>query len=208
MKHEWRKKEKEVYLPPNKPVISDIPSFKYFTINGAGNPNSEYFGECIEALYAVSYAIRMSYKKGLQPDNFFEYTVYPLEGIWDISDKAKETYDGTLDKDELVFNLMIRQPEFVTSEFAAKAKTWAADKKKVPPHIDKLLFQEISEGQCVQMMHLGSYDNEPESFKIMEDFCFQNNLKRTSKLHKEIYISDPRKVAPEKLKTVLRFAVE
>lgn len=208
MKHEWRKKEKQVYLPPNKPVLKDIPSFNYFTINGSGNPNSTYFGECIEALYAVSYAIRMSYKKGLQPDNFYEYTVYPLEGIWDISDKAKETYDGTLDKDELVFNLMIRQPEFVTSEFATEAKTWAAKKKKVPPLIDKLLFQEISEGLCVQMMHLGSYDNEPESFKVMEDFCSQNNLKRTSKLHKEIYISDPRKVAPEKLKTVLRFAVE
>lgn len=207
MKYEWRKKEKEIYLPPKKPVIIDVPRFTYLTINGNGNPNSTFFGECIEALYAVSYAIRMSYKKGLQPENFYEYTVYPLESIWDISDKAKEAYDGTLNKDELVFHLMIRQPEFVTSEFAKEAKDWAK-KKKENQIIEKLIFRELSEGKCVQMMHLGSYESEPESFETMEEFCSQNNLKRKSKVHKEIYISDPRKVAPEKLKTVLRFEVE
>ncbi len=207
MKYEWRKKEKGIYLPPNKPVIIDIPSYSYFTIKGEGNPNSPFFGECIEALYAVSYAIRMSYKKGLEPDGFYEYTVYPLEGIWDISEKAKLTFDGIIDKDELVFKLMIRQPDFVTPEYAATAKGWAI-KKNSNPLIEKLEFNTLSEGKCVQMMHLGSYDDEPESFKIMEEFCAQNNLSRKSKQHKEIYISDPRKVVPEKLKTVLRFEVE
>jgi hypothetical protein len=207
MKYEWRKKEKEIYLPPNKPVIIDIPSHKYYTIKGNGNPNSSFFGECIEALYATSYAIRMSYKNGLEPEKFYEYTVYPLEGIWDISEKAKQSFDGTIDKNELVFNLMIRQPDFVTREYAAKAKGWA-EKKKSNHLIEKLNFNELSDGKCAQMMHLGSYDNEQASFDIMEDFCSQNNLKRKSKQHKEIYISDPRKVDPEKLKTVLRFEVE
>ena len=207
MKYEWRKKEKEIYLPPNKPVIIDIPSYKYYTIKGKGNPNSTFFEECIEALYATSYAIRMSYKKGLEPKNFYEYTVYPLEGIWDISEKAKESFDGTLDKNELVFNLMIRQPDFVTREYAAKAKEWA-EKKKSNPLIEKLKFNELSDGKCIQMMHLGSYDNEQESFDIMEEFCLQYGLKRKSKQHKEIYISDPRKVDSKKLKTVLRFEIE
>jgi len=207
MKHEWRKKEKEIYLPPNMAVEVDIPKFNYFTINGSGNPNSSFFGECIEALYAVSYTIRMSYKKGLQPKNFYEYTVYPLEGIWDISEKAKKSFDGTINKNELVFNLMIRQPDFVSHEFAAEAMKWTK-KKKSNSLFDKLKFTEISDGQCVQMMHHGSYDNEPESFRMMEKYCSKKSLVRKTKKHKEIYISDPRKVAPEKLKTVLRFQVK
>ncbi len=207
MKFEWRKKEKDIYLPPNAPVEIDIPEFKYFSIKGSGNPNSSFFGECIEALYAVSYVIRMSYKKGLQPENFFEYTVYPLEGFWDLSEKAKKTVDGKFDKNELVFDLMIRQPDFVSHEFAAKAIEWAK-KKKSNLLIDELVFTEVSDGKCIQMMHLGSYDNEQESFRIMEEFCSQKSLKRKTKQHKEIYISDPRKVAPTKLKTVLRFEVD
>jgi hypothetical protein len=133
--------------------------------------------------------------------------VYPLEGIWDISEKAKQSFDGKIDKDELVFTLMIRQPDFVSNEFAEMAKEWAL-KKKANPHIEKLAFVEMTDGKCTQMMHLGSYDNEPESFAIMEEFCTKNQLKRKSKQHKEIYISDPRKVVSEKLKTVLRFEVE
>ncbi|THB79588.1 MAG: hypothetical protein D6B25_01125 [Desulfobulbaceae bacterium] len=207
MKHEWRKKEKQLYLPPAKPEIVTIPPFQFFTIKGSGNPNDPAFGEYIEALYAASYAIRMSYKKGLQPAGFFEYTVYPLEGVWDLSVEAKKHYDGTIDKDELVFNLMIRQPEFVSDEFAHQAIVWAKQ-KKANPIIEQLQFEEIAEGHCVQMMHLGSYDTEPESFETMEAFCAQNNLRRKAKNHREIYISDPRKVAPDKLKTVLRFEVE
>lgn len=94
------KRKKYLLATKKKPVVVDIPRFKYFTINGNGNPNSAFFGKCIEALYAVSYAIRMSYKKGLQPENFYEYTVYPLEGIWDIFDKAKESFDGRIYQNE------------------------------------------------------------------------------------------------------------
>ncbi len=207
MKYEWRKQEKDIYLPPKKPVLVDIPQCKYVTLTGTGNPNSPFFAECVEALYTVSYAIRMSHKKGLQPENFYEYTVYPLEGVWDISENAKKSFKGIVNKDELVFTLMIRQPSFVSDSFAEMAKEWAK-KKKPNPHIQKISFCEISDGKCIQMMHLGSYDNEKESFALMDEFAKVNQLKRKSMKHKEIYISDPRKVAPEKLKTVLRFKVE
>jgi len=207
MKMEWRKKEKTLYLPKTIPTIIDILEFKYFMIDGKGNPNDEFFAEYIAVLYSLSYGVRMSPKSGSAPAGYYEYTVYPLEGIWDISESAKQNYTGNLDKNSLVFTLMIRQPDFVTDEFAMDI----IDKiKKKKPHklLDKVRFGIMTEGKCVQMMHLGSYDNEPDSFKKMGEFCLENNLKRISGSHKEIYLSDARKVPPEKLKTVLRYKVE
>lgn len=207
MKHEWRKKEKGIYLPKNKPEIVDIPEFKYLTIEGEGNPNNDAFSEYIGVLYSLSYAVKMSYKKGIEPDGYFDYTVYPLEGVWDIKGDVKKNYTGTLNKDDLVFKLMIRQPDFVDLDFFDKIMILTKEKK---PHdlLDSVNFETIKEGHCIQMLHLGSYDNEPESFKIMEDFALDHGLKRLSKIHKEIYLTDARKTAPEKLKTVLRFQVE
>ncbi len=207
MKYEWRKKEKEIYIPKNNPVSIKVPSFKFFMIEGKGNPNDDFFTEYIGVLYSLSYAVKMSPKGGFAPQDYFEYTVYPLEGIWDISEEAKKTKSKYLDKNTLIFNLMIRQPDFVTSDFAQDI---IERTKKKKPHelLDKVKFGEIEDGDCVQMMHLGSYDNEPESFKLMEQFCKENNLTRESKQHREIYLSEVRKVSPEKLKTVLRFKVK
>ena len=207
MKHEWRKREKDLYLPKNKPEQINIPSFKYFMIEGKGNPNDDFFAEYIGVLYSLSYAVRMSPKGGFAPPDYFEYTVYPLEGIWDISEEAKKMKSGVLDKNSLVFNLMIRQPDFVTDQFAQDI---IERTKKKKPHelLVKVKFGKIKDGDCVQIMHLGPYDTEPESFKLMEQFCKDNNLTRESKQHREIYLSDVRKVSPEKLKTVLRFKVK
>ena len=207
MKFEWKKTEKEFYAPANKPEIINIPSFKFFMIQGSGNPNDSFFGEYIGVLYSLSYAIRMSNKAGFAPENYFEYTVYPLEGVWDISDEAKQNYTGDLDKNSLIFNLMIRQPDFVTHEFAQDVLARTKNKK---PHelLEQVRFSEIEEGKCVQMLHLGSYDNEPASFKQMEILCKENSLARASKKHREIYLSDVRRVSPEKLKTILRFKVK
>ena len=207
MKYEWKKKEKEIYLPGSKPVVINIPRFKYFMINGEGNPNDSQFSECVGVLYSISYAIRMSLKAGYAPAGFYEYTVYPLEGVWDINEEAKKEYTGTLDKNSLVFNLMIRQPDFVTNAFANEAME-RTKKKKPNPFLARVKFEELEEGKCVQMMHPGSYDNESETFKIMQNYCQENRLKRLSKKHREIYISDPRTVSPDKLKTVLRFKVK
>ncbi|MDZ5610758.1 GyrI-like domain-containing protein [Bacillus pseudomycoides] len=203
-KFEWRKQLKKLYLPKNRTTIIDVPTIKYFTIEGSGNPNSEGFKENIETLYALSYAIRMMPKKGLTPEGYFEYTVFPLEGIWDLDEEGRKL--DYLSKDHFVSKLMIRQPDFVTEELFHYAMK-SVKHKKSDLHLDKVKFELIKEGLCVRIMHYGSYDNEPETFALMEQFCSQNNLKRVNKTHKEIYISDPRKTAPEKLKTALRFKV-
>lgn len=207
MKHEWRKKEKEIYLPKTRPGIINVPEFKFLTIEGEGNPNNEFFSEYISVLYSLSYPIKMTLKKQeTKPKGYSDYTVYPLEGVWDINDEAKKMFTGKINKDDLVFKLMIRQPDFVDGNFFAQMLE-ITKKKKPNELLNNVKFEKIEEGKCVQMLHVGSYDDERKSFKIMEEFARENNLTRLSKVHREIYLSDFRKVAPEKLKTVLRFKV-
>jgi hypothetical protein len=207
MKHEWKKTEKHFYLPKNKPELITVPDFKFFTIEGQGNPNDAGFSEYIGVLYSLSYAVKMSSKKGTEPKGYFDYTVYPLEGIWDLSIEARKTYNGTINKNELVFKLMIRQPDFVIESYAS-AIIEQVKSKKMHPLLDLVRFEEITDGTCIQMMHLGSYDDEPKSFKQMAEFTEQENYVRKIKTHREIYISDARKVSPDKLRTVLRIQVE
>jgi hypothetical protein len=207
MKHEWKKAEKGIYLPKTKPELIDLPSFKYYTIEGAGNPNDDFFGAYIQVLYALSYAIKMSPKKKAEPAGYFDYTVYPLEGIWDLSPEGIKNYNGKINKEHLVFKLMIRQPDFVDNQYALHML--ATIQKEKPNNLfEKVKFEEISDGLCVQMLHIGSYDSEPESFRQMQDFATRQNYARKYMWHREIYLSDARKVAPENLKTVLRFVVE
>ncbi|WP_087973496.1 GyrI-like domain-containing protein [Oceanobacillus rekensis] len=203
-KYEWRKKAKELYLPKEQPTKIEVPKMKFFTLEGNGNPNSEPFKDNIEILYGLSYAIRMMPKKGITPDGYFEYTVFPLEGHWDLDEEGRKL--DYLNKDHLVYKLMIRQPDFVTEELFQYAINSVKQKKK-NVDLDIVQFENITEGLCVQSMHIGSYDEEPKTFQLMEEFCSQNNLKRAEKTHREIYISDARKTPQEKLKTVLRFKV-
>ena len=181
MKHEWKKNEKQLYLPKNKPELISIPKFKFYTIEGKGNPNDDFFAEYIGVLYSLSYGVKMSPKKGIEPKGYFDYTVYPLEGIWDISEEAKTSFNGTINKNDLIFKLMIRQPDFVDNDFALQILE-QTQKKKSHDLLGKVKFEEIKEGDCIQMLHLGSYDNEPVSFKLMESFAEQENYSRKSKL--------------------------
>jgi hypothetical protein len=112
MKHEWRKHEKNLYMPGNKPEIIKVPEQKFIMISGKGNPNDEEFSEKVGVLYSLAYAVRMMPKQGYTLDGYFEYTVYPLEGIWDLTEEVRKS--KTLNKNELVYTIMIRQPEFVT----------------------------------------------------------------------------------------------
>jgi len=205
MKHEWKKHEKELYLPKNKPEIVTIPKQKFFMISGKGNPNTEEFSEKIGVLYSLAYAVKMMPKQGFTPGGYFEYTVYPLEGIWDLTEEGRQ--EATLNKDELVYTIMIRQPEFVTQEIADKA---LENVKKKKPHLllDEVKFGDLEDGLSVQMMHIGSYDSEPESFAMMKEFINNNNLEIVTLVHREIYISDARKTDESKLKTVLRYRVK
>jgi hypothetical protein len=204
MKHEWRKKEKEVYLPKNTPTVYEDSEKKYFTVRGEGHPNSEAFQLNIELLYALSYSIRMMPKSGVTPEDYFEYTVYPLEGIWDLDEEGRKL--DYLDKNHFMYQLMIRQPDFVTEElFRATVESVRAKKKHLS--VDLAKFEVLADGSCVQMMHHGRYDDEPKYFSIMEKYCEENGLRRLDKRHKEIYISDARKTPSDQLKTVLRFKV-
>lgn len=200
-KYEWKKAEKSYYNPVKVPQLVDIPAFKFFTLAGKGNPNDAFFAEYIQCLFSLSYTLKMQWKK----ESGFDYAVYPLEGVWSLQTPTNQN-DGVLDKDNLLFNLMIRQPDFVTEEYAAdiieKVKA-----KKPHPLLEDVKFETITDGVCVQMLHIGSYDSEPVSFAEMNTFALDNNLLRTSLVHREIYLSDARKVQPEKLKTILRFQV-
>ncbi|PIF05443.1 MAG: hypothetical protein CSA36_06825 [Draconibacterium sp.] len=208
MKHEWRKQEKAFYLPKNKPELLDIPKYTFITLSGKGNPNDDFFSEYIGVLYSVAYAIKMNLKKSKNPPkDYQDWAVYPLEGVWDIAKDAQQNSDKSINKDDLVFDLMIRQPNFVGEDFFNEMIEITKNRK---PHqlLSEVKFKTITEGKCIQMLHIGSYDDEPQSFQKMERFATELNLRRKSKIHREIYLSDVRKVEVEKLKTVLRFQVE
>ena len=208
MKHEWRKQEKSIYLPKTEPESIELGAFQYLVLAGAGNPNSPFFAKCIEALYSLSYAIKMNMKKlDSKPEGYQDWAVYPLEGLWDLSEKGNAEYQGIVNKDELVFELMIRQPDFVDQVFFKEMQELSF-RKKGNLLIEEIELKSISDGPCVQMMHLGSFDDEPASFARMEEYAEAQGLQRKSKKHREIYLSDFRKVPTAKLKTTLRFQVD
>lgn len=204
MKHEWKKHEKQFYLPKEKPELVTIPEQKFFMIKGQGNPNSEEFAEKIKVLYSLAYAVRMMPKGGFTPEGYFEYTVYPLEGIWSLTEAGQKL--SYLDKDEFLYTIMIRQPDFVTEEIAARAFEHVR-KKKPHPFLEQATFSTMEDGLSLQVLHIGPYDDEPHSFAKMDEFATVHNLERSSWEHREIYLSDARKVEPAKYKTVLRYKV-
>lgn len=201
-KYEWKKAEKSLYAPGRQPQLITVAAYKFFTLSGEGNPNDAFFAEYIQCLYSLSYALKMRWKK----ENGFDYAVYPLEGVWSLETSAQQD-SGALNKDNLSFRLMMRQPDFVSEAYAAGIME-EVKKKKPHPLLDSVRFETISDGTCVQMLHVGSYDNEPESFAEMNAFAQQHNLSRVNAMHREIYLSDARKVQPERLKTILRFQVK
>jgi hypothetical protein len=203
MKSDWKKDEKQLYLPGREPCAISVPSLPFFLLEGKGNPNTPEFGLVVQSLYSLSYTVKMSPRAGFAPAGYEEYCVYPLEGVWDVTDEAKKNFIK-LDKNDFTYTIMIRQPAFVTPEFAALAIERAVAKKPELP-IRRARFETLEEGLCVQMFHIGSYDDEPASFARMEEFCRAQGLERASKTHREIYVSDPGKTAPERLITVLRF---
>lgn len=205
MKHEWRKHEKSLYLPKATPDLVEVPAQRFFMINGQGNPNGEEFAERVKVLYSMAYAVRMMPKGGVTPPGYVEYTVYPLEGIWSLTEKGRKLQE--LNKEEFLYTIMIRQPEFVTKEVAQMALEKVM-KKNPHPFLEQVYFQTSEESLNIQMLHIGPYDEEPKSFAKMDEFAQENNLLRIEKEHREIYLSDARKAAPEKLITVLRYRVQ
>lgn len=205
MKYEWKKMDKEIYLPAQKPQLIEIPKYNYFLISGEGNPNADDFAEAVQVLYSLSYSVKMMPKKGKTPEGYYDYTVFPLEGFWDLKEGKRTT--GKFDKDDLVYTIMIRQPDFVDEKLANEVIE-AVKKSKPQRLLEKVAFGPFDEGLSLQIMHVGPYDEEPKTFRVLDDYCLKNRLLRKSLTHKEIYISDVRRVEPEKMKTVLRIQVE
>ena len=203
-KQDWKKLEKSLYLPGPEPERIVVPRFRFLSVDGRGEPGSAEFSTRVEALFSLSYAIKMAIKKGSSPFEPCDYAVYPLEGIWDLD--AAPVKGAPIDKKTLVYTLQIRQPSFVTPEYVHEIVA-AVHGKKPEISLEGVRFEEFEEGPCLQMLHRGSFDEEPKSFAILESSLGSARLKRHSHAHREIYLSDFRKMAPEALRTVLRVGV-
>lgn len=203
-KYDWKKTDKALYQPGKTPVLIDVPTHRFLVIDGAGNPNGDAFERCVGALYTVYYGIRMLPKQGPAPEGFMAYDRFPLEGIWTATHWDE---NAPLDKEALVYRLMLRQPDFVTADVFAQARDKAILKKPELPIADVTL-EDITDGLSVQLLHIGSYDDEPASFARMDAFARDNGLVRADMAHhREIYLSDPRKGEPAKQRTILRYSV-
>ncbi len=212
-KLDYKKEYKDLYLPKTKPMLIDVPNMKFIMVMGKGNPNSEKgeYQEAMSILYGLSFTIKMSKMGNNKIDGYFEYVVPPLEGFWWNKDEKNVDYRN---KENFEWYSMIRQPEFVTEDVFKWACNEVKEKKGID--ISKAEFKEFKEGLCVQIMHLGSYDDEPKTIDKINEYIIDNNLKNDIgsslkngmiRRHHEIYLSDPRRTATEKLKTVIRIPV-
>lgn len=201
---DYKKTEKELYLPKSTPSVIDVPQMTFITVDGKGDPNtSAEYTAAVELLYGLSYTIKMGNKSILQ------YVVRPLEGFWSVDSDFRGGGAAISDKGKFSWTMMIRQPDFVKADIFEVAKATLA-KKKPNLDISKAKLKTIKEGLCVQVMHIGSYDDEPASISALDMFAIENGYEidiNEMRRHHEIYISDPRKVAPEVLKTVLRHPI-
>lgn len=212
MAFDYKKEFKELYLPPKEPQIVTVPKMQFVAVRGKGNPNDEVgeYKAALAVLYAVSYTLKMSKMGDHRIEGYFNYVVPPLEGFWwQIKDGAVVSGFDYSDKSSFNWLSVIRLPDFVTQKDFDWAKETAAAKKGLDCSRAELLS--LEEGECVQIMHTGSYDDEPATIKLMDDFALTNGYAldfSATRLHHEIYLSDPRKTAPEKLKTVIRHPVK
>ena len=192
MKYEWKKNEKNLYGVKQKPQL----------IKGEGNPNEIDFSNRVSALYSLAYGIKMLFKNMEKEElEYSDFTVFPLEGIWEKSD------DEEFDKSKLKYTIMIKQPYFITKEIFELA--FEKVKKKKPNELyDEISFDCIESKKAIQILHIGSFDTEIESFEKLDNFANEMNLERSEKLHTEIYLNNKNRTAEDKLKTILRYNVK
>jgi hypothetical protein len=208
MAFDFKKEYKEFYMPKNKPQIVNVPKTNYIAVSGSGDPNEEdgAYKQAIGVLYAIAYTLKMSYKTDHRIEGFFEYVVPPLEGFW-----WQDGVSGVDYTNKASFNWIsvIRLPDFVTKADFDWAVETAAKKKKLDCSDAEYLT--IDEGLCVQVMHIGAYDDEPATVAVMDEYLAENGYENdfsSERLHHEIYLSDARKIPPEKWKTVIRHPIK
>ncbi len=209
MAFDFKKEFKAFYMPKNKPEIVNIPKMNYIAVRGQGDPNETdgAYQKAIGVLYAIAYTLKMSYKSNYKIEGFFEYVVPPLEGFWEQNNNV----DGVdySNKSAFCWISVIRLPDFITMKDFEWAVTTATQKKNM--ECSSAEFLTIDEGLCVQIMHTGSFDDEPNTIALMNRFLEKNGYEtdiNSERLHHEIYMSDARKVAPEKWKTVIRHPIK
>ena len=207
MAFDFKKEYKEFYLPKEKPQIVTVPKANYIAVRGQGNPNEAdgAYQKAVGVLYAIAYTLKMSYKTGYKMEGFYEYVVPPLEGFW-----WQEGVEGIDYSEKSTFHWIsvIRLPEFVSKADFEWAVKQAEQKKKMD--LSSAEYMTIDEGLCVQIMHIGPFDEEPATVERMDRYLAENGYENdltSERLHHEIYLSDARKVAPEKWKTVIRHPV-
>ena len=208
MAFDYKKEYKEFYLPKESPTIIEIPKMNYLSIRGKGNPNEEddEYQKAMSLLYAVAYTLKMSYKGSYKIEGYFDYVVPPLEGFWWQEGIMGMDYSK---KEELEWISIIRLPDFITK----KDFDWSVEEatKKKKEDFSKVEFLTYDEGLCVQCMHIGSYDDEPKTISLMDNYAEENGYVidiNGKRYHHEIYLSDPRKTDPNSLKTVIRHPIK
>lgn len=207
MSFDYKKEYKEFYMPPKKPTIVEAPAMNYISVRGQGDPNDEKgeYAQTLGLLYGIAFTIKMSYKGDHKIQGYFEYVVPPLEGFWWQENTKGMDYTR---KQDLHFISMIRLSDFVTKEDVDWAIQEATKKKKMDS--SKVDFLSVNEGLCVQCMHIGSYDDEPEMVENMHRYMEENGYVldfSKKRMHHEIYLSDPRRCDVQKLKTVIRHPI-
>lgn len=208
MAFDFKKEYKEFYLPKNTPQIVTVPPMQYVAVRGMGDPNEEggAYKAAIAVLYAVAYTIKMSKLGDHRIDGYYDFVVPPLEGFWWQDGVHGVDYSN---KSAFHWISVIRLPDFVTQEDFDWAVGEATRKKKLDCSMAEFLT--IDEGECVQIMHVGPYDDEPATVAVMDAYLAANGYENDfsdTRLHHEIYLTDARKVAPEKWKTVIRHPVK
>ena len=200
MKYEWKKQEKELYGTKTAPAVVTVPEQNYIMISGEGNPNDADFSNRVSALYSVAYAVKMAYKKAAQ-GGIDDFAMYPMEGVW------QKIEGDELVKENLRYTLMIRQPGFVEKD-RIDAALECAKVKKPNPLLEEIRFEIVQGGTCVQILHIGAYDDEPVSFAMLDKFTRALSLIRAESCHREIYLNNANRTEKSKLKTILRYMVK
>ena len=201
MKYEWRKQDKVLYGAKKTPALVTIPAQNYIMLSGKGDPNDIDFSNRVGALYSLAYGVKSAYKAAPLREGIEDFAVYPLEGIW------KKTEGDRLEKGKLKYTIMIRQPDFVTEDLVKEALE-VVKRKKPNPLYKEIQYRTMENGLCVEILHVGPYDNEPVSFEKMDQFADAQELRRLENSHREIYLSSANRVEKSKLKTIMRYEVE
>lgn len=203
-KLDFKKEYKDLYLPKQKPALVEVPPMRFLMVDGTGAPEDAAYQEAVQLLYSLAFTIKMSKMSGNQPEGYVEYVVPPLEGLWDCDAEGFQP-----DRHQWKWKSLLRQPDFVTDQVFA----WACDearKKKPGLDVGKVRLETYDEGLCVQLLHVGPYSEEQRSIDLLTAYIKEQGLVDqcgTRRWHHELYLGDPRRTAPERLKTVLRHPV-